>query len=78
MLRTSLQAAAEQVTAGNNALRSEFQHDITGLRSEIQNTLGEALTRINAKVTDIDQAQQRLETAGSGLLEKWTSSRQST
>ena len=70
MLRTTLQAAADQATAGHNALRSEFQHDITGLRTEIQNTLGDALTRINAKVTDIDQAQQRLESAGSSLLEK--------
>ena len=55
MLRTTLQAAADQAAAGHTALRTEFQHDITGLRTEIQNTLGDALTRINAKVTDIDQ-----------------------
>ena len=66
----ALRQAAEQASAGDSALRNEFQQDITGLRNEIQSSLGEALTRINAKVTDIDQAQQRLESAGTGLLEK--------
>ena len=70
MLRTSLQAAADQATVGDNALRAEFKSDFANLKQEITNTLGEALTQINAKVTEVDQAQRRLDSAGASILEK--------
>ena len=70
MLRTSLQAAADQATVGDNALRAEFKADFANLKLDIRNTLGEALTQINAKVTDVDQAQRRLDSAGASILEK--------
>ena len=51
-----MQAAADQAAVSDNALRTEFRNDFNGLWTEIQNTLGDALTRINSRVTDIDQA----------------------
>ena len=70
MLRTSLQAAADQATVADNALRAEFKSDFNNLREQITNTLGDALTQINVKVMEVDQAQKRLDTAGVNILEK--------
>ena len=69
MLRTTLQAAADQSTVGDNALRAEFKSDFLDLKKDIQSSLGDALTQINTRVTDIDQAQRGLDAAGARIME---------
>ena len=51
-------------------IRHELQADLTAAKSDIENRVGAVVTDLHAKMSTVDDALRKLETAGQGLFER--------